>query len=78
MAISLQAARRREADRQARQVDKITRELDAETDAVIRNAPRLIDGRELRGWPAIGRGVRGQVTDQPTPGDDAHLERLAG
>jgi len=76
LAPSLVEARRREADRQRAQVDKIASDFDAETAAVIANAPRLIDGRTLRGLPAIGRGVRGQVTDQVVPGSDEHLERL--
>ena len=41
---------------------------------MIRN--RLIDGRELRGWPAVGR-VSGVVTDSLVPGSDEHLERLS-
>jgi hypothetical protein len=76
VAISLSAKRKQIAGQLAEQVDEITRDLGEQTDTVIGNAPRLIDGRELRGWPAVGR-VRGVVTDSVVPGSDEHLEELS-
>jgi len=69
---SLVEARRREAERLSEQVRTITADV-GEADA----PSRLIDKRELRGWPCAGRDIRGAV-DGSVPGSDEHLERLAG
>lgn len=36
---------------------------------------RLIDKREIRGWPAAGKGICGAVNGT-VPGSDAHLDTL--
>jgi hypothetical protein len=57
-----------------RQVNRISAELNAETDSTVRASPQQ-DRALLRGVPFTG--TRGVITDQPVPGDDEHLERLS-
>ncbi len=56
------------------QVDRITRDMNAQTETVC-SATLPGDTRRLRGIPAIG-GVGGCVTDQFVPGSDEHLDML--
>jgi tRNA(Ile2) C34 agmatinyltransferase TiaS len=56
VARSLHEARREAAERLDRQVAKATAD-----DAVVASTRRLIDKRELRGWPAAGRGINGAI-----------------
>jgi hypothetical protein len=58
---------------------QVARDLDQQVARALAEPPkptsRLIDKRELRGWPAAGRGVCG-ATSGSRPGSDEHLERL--
>jgi hypothetical protein len=66
-AIPLHMAHRLEAERLQQQVRQIT------ADPGEANAPsRMIDKRELRGWPVAGRGIRGAI-DDTIPGHNLGL-----
>jgi hypothetical protein len=69
VARSLNEARRQAAKRLD---DSVTRAL---AEPPRPDSRRLIDKRELRGWPAAGRGICG-ATSGSRPGSDEHLERL--
>lgn len=56
------------------QVKEVTREFEIQSDAVAQG-PHL-DGRRLRGIPAISREAGGVVTDSFVPGCDEHLEEM--
>jgi hypothetical protein len=56
-AISLIEKRRLEAERLRTQVDKVTAE------PPWPDRGRLIDKRELRGWPCAGHGICGAVSE---------------
>jgi hypothetical protein len=68
VARSLNEARRQVAER-----------LDAQVVKMLAEPPqpnsRLIDKREIRGWPAAGKGICGAVNGT-VPGSDAHLDTL--
>jgi hypothetical protein len=72
VARSLHEARREAAERLDRQVAKATTD-----DVVVASASRLpLDGRALRGLPAIGPHSAGSAIHGTQPGSDEHLERL--
>jgi 2-polyprenyl-3-methyl-5-hydroxy-6-metoxy-1,4-benzoquinol methylase len=55
-AITLHAKHRLEAESLAEQVIRVVQEP-------ARVTSRLIDKRELRGWPAAGKGICGAIRD---------------
>jgi hypothetical protein len=74
VAKSLHQARLEAAERTASSIARLERDgLFDDTDD--RKQLRLIDRRELRGWPCAGRGINGAVNGS-APGSDEHLERL--
>jgi hypothetical protein len=56
-AISLHEKHRLEAERRQHAIDKAV----GEAADVKANPCRLIDKRELRGWPAAGKGISGHI-----------------
>jgi hypothetical protein len=69
LACSIARARREAAQALDEQVDQLVNEPDP-----VR--VRLIDGRELRGWPAVGPLSAGSAIAGTEPGTDEHLDRL--
>jgi hypothetical protein len=62
-------------DTHARTARELRRQVDeAARDTAIPTV-RLLDRRELRGWPAVGR-VAGIIVGELVPGSDDHLDRL--
>jgi hypothetical protein len=68
VALSLQEARQQAAKRLDEQVARAVREPEPDR-------RRLVDKREIRGWPAAGRGICGAIGGS-SPGSDEHLDRL--
>jgi hypothetical protein len=64
----LHEARRETADSLARQVEKVTAEPARPT-----TRDRLLDRRELRGWPCAGSGIDGAIS-QTVPGWNLGLD----
>ncbi len=71
---SLVEARRREAERQARQVRKLTGEAEQELERKTYRLPG--DPFALRGLPCVGRDCIGGALLDSRPGSDEHLDRL--
>jgi hypothetical protein len=69
VARSLNEARQQAAKRLD---DSVTRAL---AEPPRPDSRRLIDKREIRGWPAAGKGICGAVNGT-APGSDAHLDTL--
>jgi hypothetical protein len=74
VAKSLNQARREASERTAQSIARLERDGVLTTDETPRQL-RLIDKRELRGWPAAGRGICSAIAGTQ-PGSDEHLERL--
>jgi hypothetical protein len=74
--ISIELTRRLLQAELSAKVREITRDFDAETAAVIENAPGLIDSRRIRGIPMQAKGVSGVQTDSFVPGSDEHLDEM--
>jgi hypothetical protein len=70
---SLYEARREASERTAQSIARLERDglLDSPDDD--RRQLRLVDRRELRGWPCAGRGVGGAINGTE-PGTDLHLD----
>jgi hypothetical protein len=62
VAKSLNEARREAAERTAASIRRLERNGGLDTDKSPRQR-RLIDRRELRGWPAAGRGICGAIAE---------------
>jgi hypothetical protein len=63
VARTLADARRETAEHLSRQVAEIS----TDPGDTSRASSRLLDKRELRGWPVAGRGIRGAI-DETIPG----------
>jgi hypothetical protein len=70
MARSLNEARRVAAAALDEQVERLVSEPEP-----VR--ARILDGRELRGWPAVGPLSAGSAIAGTEPGTDAHLDILS-
>jgi hypothetical protein len=73
VAKSLLQARRESAQRTAQSIARLEKDGVLNADEAPRQ--RLIDKREIRGWPAAGKGINGAIYGT-APGSDAHLETL--
>jgi hypothetical protein len=69
MAKSLHETRRQVAEHLDEQVEQLVNEPDPAR-------VRLLDGRTLRGWPAVGPQSAGSAIAGTQPGTDGHLDRL--
>jgi hypothetical protein len=70
VARSLNESRRQTAEHLDQQVARAVREPEPDR-------RRLVDKREIRGWPAAGKGICGAIGGT-SPGSDEHLDWLDG
>jgi hypothetical protein len=73
VARSIHEARRETGERLQAQVEKLVSEP-----APPPTRSRQLDGRELRGLPAVGPLSAGSAIPGTEPGSDDHLDRIAG
>jgi hypothetical protein len=75
VAKSLYEARREASERTAASIARLERDGLFGDPHEDHKRLRLLDRRELRGWPAAGRGICSAIAGTQ-PGSDEHLERL--